>query len=114
MHNTGGSHHLHMRKRGSRNLAPYPHPNAFKRFLDRFMYVVAIGGPLSTLPQVFQVFETRDVSSLSFTTWGLWFLLSIVWLIYGFVHKDMPIIISQMLYVALNGVIVLMIFVYGS
>lgn len=114
MQNTSGPHHLHIRKRTSRKLGPYPHPNAFKRFLDHFMYVVAIGGPLSTLPQVFQVFETRDVSSLSFTTWGLWFLLSIIWLIYGVVHKDIPIIISQTLYVALNGIIVVMIFAYGS
>lgn len=113
MQDGSGHRHLHIRRRGSRKLPPYPHPNAFGRFLDTFMYVVAIGGPLSTLPQVFQVLETKDVSSLSFTTWSLWFVLSAIWLMYGIVHKDMPIVISQALYVALNGVIVLMILAYG-
>lgn len=77
------------------------------------MYVVAIGGPLSVLPQIIQTFETRDVSGLSLSTWILWEVLTIVWLLYGFLHKEAPIIVSQSIYLIFNGIIIAAILFYG-
>lgn len=77
------------------------------------MYVVAIGGPLSVLPQIIQTFETKDVSGLSLSTWALWQALTVVWLVYGIIHKEMPIVISQTIYLVFNGIIIASILVYG-
>lgn len=112
MHNQSGHQHIHIRKRVSKGLEPYPHPNALKRLLDHFMLLVAIGGPLAMLPQLLQTFATRDVLGLSLLTWSLWTFFSLAWLIYGLVHKDMPIIISQGIYVVFNSAIVIAILVF--
>ena len=85
----------------------------WKQALDKVMVVVAIVGPLATLPQVFQVFSTRDVEGLSMTTWLAWVLLSVIWALYGLVHKEMPIVVSNIIYVILQGAVVLAIVMYN-
>ncbi len=110
---SSGRHHLHVRKRMYKKLEQYPHPDAFKRLFDKVMWVVAIGGPLAMLPQVTQVFETKDVTSLSLTTWILWLIFSVIWALYGILHRDMPIILSQVIYIILNSIVVLAILFYG-
>ena len=94
-----GHHHLSLRKRMHERLEPYPHPDAFKRFLDKIMMGVALIGPLATLPQVYQVFMTQDTKGLSLVTWTVWVLLSCVWLVYGLLHKEMPIVLSNLIYI---------------
>jgi MtN3 and saliva related transmembrane protein len=102
-----GNHHLHVRKRIYKHFEPFPHPNALKRRLDRVMVFIAIAGPLATLPQVYDVFVTRNVASLSLTTWGLWTILSCVWLLYGYLHKETPIMVSNVIYIILQGMVVM-------
>jgi len=108
-----GQHHLHLRKRKYEKLEPLPHPEGLKRFLDKTMVFIATAGPIAALPQVFDVFFTKNVSGLSFTTWSLWTLLSCVWLLYGILHKELPIIVSNVLYILLQGLVVVAILVYS-
>jgi MtN3 and saliva related transmembrane protein len=77
------------------------------------MVFIATAGPIATLPQVFDVFFTRNVAGLSFTTWSLWTLLSCVWLVYGILHKEAPIIVSNVLYIILQGLVVAAIIAFG-
>lgn len=112
--NGHGQHHLHVRKRMYENLEPFPHPEAAKRFLDRIMVFVAAAGPLAMLPQVFDVLFTRSVEGLSLTTWSLWTGLSVIWLFYGILHRELPIIVSNTLYLGLHGIIVGGILLYGG
>ncbi len=109
-----GEHHLHVRKRVYKNLDPFPHPKALTRFLDRTMVFIATAGPIATLPQVFDVFYTKSVAGLSLTTWSLWTILSVVWLMYGILHKEPPIIVSNILYIILQGLVVAAIVIYGG
>ncbi len=108
-----GHHHLSLRKRMHERLEPYPHPDAFKRFLDKIMMGVALIGPLATLPQVYQVFMTQDTKGLSLVTWTVWVLLSCVWLVYGLLHKEMPIVLSNLIYIVLQGAVVSAILLYN-
>ncbi len=108
-----GHHHLSLRKRMHERLEPYPHPDAFKRFLDKIMMGVALIGPLATLPQVYQVFMTQDTKGLSLVTWTVWVLLSCVWLVYGLLHKEMPIVLSNLIYIILQGAVVVAILLYN-
>lgn len=94
-------------------LEPYPNPDAFKRFLDKIMMGVALIGPLATLPQVYQVFMTQDTKGLSLVTWTVWVLLSCVWLVYGLLHKEMPIVLSNLIYIILQGAVVVAILMYN-
>ena len=109
----GGLHHLHARKRLYKHLSPYPHPTTWKRWYDYIMYGVAIGSPVSLLPQVFQLFTTHDASGLSLTTWVLANVINTLWLVYGIIHRTLPLIISGLIFVFLNASMVYGIIAFG-
>ncbi|HRH24518.1 MAG TPA: SemiSWEET family transporter [Candidatus Paceibacterota bacterium] len=109
----GFDHHLHLRKRVYKKLEQYPNPDTLKRFLDKAMVFVGIAGPLAMLPQVYQVFATQDAKGLSIITWFIWTLTSALWLTYGVIHKETPIVVSNSIYIALHVTIVVAILVFG-
>lgn len=108
-----GHHHLHVRKRIYKKLEEYPHPDFFKRALDKLMVFIAIVGPAAALPQVYQIYTTKSVSDLSLASWSIWLVLSIVWLLYGFIHKEIPIIISNTIYIVIHLAVVAAILAYS-
>ncbi|SEQ75440.1 SemiSWEET family sugar transporter [Thalassovita taeanensis] len=58
-------------------------------------YFAAILGTICWLPQAIQVWRTRDTKSLSLTA-NLLFLLTVtLWLIYGVMITDWPIIVAN-------------------
>jgi uncharacterized protein with PQ loop repeat len=92
-----GIHHIHQRKRVHHKLESYPHQNKWVRFLDKFLIVIAVVGPLIALPQIFQIFAIKSAEGVSSLSWGLYALFNIPWFIYGVVHKDKPITIAYSL-----------------
>ena len=108
-----GLHHIHLRKRIHQKYEPYPHPNKWMNFMDRFLIIVAVIGPLTTAPQIYDIFWTKSVNGLSFWTWLLYSVLSIPWLFYGLVHRDKPLIISSILWVILQGIVAAGILIYS-
>lgn len=107
-----GQHHHHVRHRIYKKLEPVPHPEKLARLLDRAMPIVALIGPLAFIPQVIQILVLKDASDFALSTWLLWALLCLVWLMYGFVHKALPIIIGNIAYIFLYAIIIAAIFVY--
>jgi len=83
-----------------------------KRALDRAMYFVAVITPLVLLPQVLQVFTTKDAGGLSLQTWFLLGCINILWMLYGLVHREPPIYIANFLVGILNFAVVYGIFLY--
>jgi uncharacterized protein with PQ loop repeat len=90
-----GSDHLELRKRLYKNLEPYPHPEKLKRYFDRTMFVIGSCAPLALLPQVSQVYVEHHVAGLSIITWCLLGIINTLWAIYGFLHKEKPILIAN-------------------
>lgn len=88
-------HHIRKRKRKEKPT---------KGALDYAVYAASILGPLTALPQLrdLYVLKTTGVSAVSYTGYTA---LSLLWLYYGTVHKDKPIIISNTLWVVANGLI---------
>ena len=90
------SHHKHLhRKRKSKKQEP----------IDKLVYFAVVAGPLMTLPQVYAIWveQSTDVSVIS---WSAYLLIAVVWLIYGVKHRQKPIIIVQLLWIALDILIV--------
>lgn len=85
----------HLRKRIYKKHEKYPHPDKKKRFIDNFIYIAAIVGPLFTLPQVIEIWKTQSAGSVSIFTWVLFTTVSLTWMYYGYVHKEKPIMISN-------------------
>jgi len=107
-----GMHHLHLRKRMYKKLEPYPHPVAWKRFLDYFMYVVAVIAPIALVPQVWSVYATKNVSGLVVAPWILLGAMHILWAFYGTIHRELPLVVTSVLFACMNFSLLLGILLY--
>lgn len=108
-----GVHHFHLRKRIHKNFEEYPHPDKFKNFIDKIIYFVGIFGPIMTIPQVLQIWYYKTAVGVSLISWIAYLFCAIIWAIYGFLHKEKPIIVSQCFYIVLEIFIVIGIILYG-
>jgi len=81
-------HHIHQRKRIYQKHEEYPHHNKWKRILDTLLIVFAGVFPVTNIPQLFRIYVEKNVSGLSLTSWILYPIFTIPWIIYGFMHKE--------------------------
>lgn len=81
------------------------HKKRYVRFIDRYVFIVAIGGPLTTIPQITKIWVNQNAQDISVATWALFVLSASIWLFYGIAHRNKPIIISNLLWVLLEGMV---------
>lgn len=96
------SHHLSLRKRGARGLEPFPARSAWLRFLDRTVLVIGVIGPLMSIPQILKIYLLQDATGVSVIFWGACAILDIPWILYGFVHRERPIIVTYSMWLVMN------------
>lgn len=106
-------HHISRRKRVTKKLEEYPSKKFLVRIFDRILLTVAIIGPLTALPQVWNVYANHAVAGLSITSWSLWAFFNIFWIMYGFVHKEKPIILTYILWFLMNSSVAIGILLYS-
>ena len=87
-----GLHHYHIRKRIHQKHETYPHPNRRKIIFDKVIYIAVIFSPIINLPQLFRIWIYKNASGVSFISWFGFSIISVLWLIYGILHKEKPII----------------------
>ncbi len=105
-------HHQHIRKRIYKNLEQFPSPDSKKYFLDKLIYIVGVLGPLSTIPQIYTIFIEKNAAGVSVATWLIYFLFSVIWIVYGVVHKEKVIILTYSLWFVMNGLVALGAIIY--
>lgn len=110
---TLGKHHQETRKRLYQNLDIYPHTNKLKNFIDKMVYIAGIVSPLFTFPQVYKIWINKSALDVSLITWITYLFVSIIWLLYGVLHKEKPIIILNFGLTIVNFLIVLGTIIYG-
>ena len=76
------------------------------------MYGVALFGPILTVPQFIEVLVMRHVDGVSLVTWAAYAVASLLWLAYGIIHKQKPIILSQSLLFVLDVAITAGVLIY--
>jgi uncharacterized protein with PQ loop repeat len=86
---------------------PPDRPAARRTSLERVAYVVAIVGPLTTCPQIVQIFSTKSAEDVSIPAWIGFTLYSAFWVVYGASRKDWPLTLANALWSALQLVVVL-------
>jgi|TARA_Y100000034_G_scaffold33959_1_gene41619 MtN3 and saliva related transmembrane protein len=102
-----GMQHFHLRKRIHQKKEKYPHPKKSKRIVDKAIYFVAIIGPLMNIPQLMKIWVDKNATGISIISWVGFALTAFVWLIYGILHKEKPIILANIMYIILQiGIIV--------
>jgi len=108
-----GLYHLNKRRRVYNNkkinqkYAPYPHPNKFIQAIDYSALTIGILIPLMTLPQIIQIFVTKDASSISIPTWGAYIFSSCFWFAYAVIHKSRPLIVNSVMWLIVNVLVVI-------
>jgi len=108
-----GLHHFQIRKRTHQKHEPYPHPDKLKRFFDKVIYFVVILGPIMNLPQLFKIWIYQNATGVSLVSWIGFTIFSIIWLIYGILHKEKPIIFMNLFLMVIQAFIALGTFLYG-
>lgn len=92
--------HIHHRK-------THTSPNKYSaNLLDRFIYLIAFAGPVMTIPQIYDIWIIRRIS-VNQVTWGSYLVIGLVWLFYGLIHKEKPIIFSNLLGIITTGLVFL-------
>jgi uncharacterized protein with PQ loop repeat len=84
-----------------------------KSFFDTFVLAVAIIEPLSTVPQIVDVYTSKDAHSLSLLSWLLFMSASVTWLAYGIKIKNLPLIASSIMWVSTEVLLVIGIIAYS-
>jgi uncharacterized protein with PQ loop repeat len=110
---THAFHHFHIRKRIHQKHEPYPHPDKLKRTFDRVIYFAAIVIPITNLPQLYKIWAYKDASGVSLISWISFSIFSLVWISYGILHKEKPIIIMNSGLAIIQALIALGTFLYS-
>ena len=63
---------------------------------------------IANIPQAIKVIRTRNVKSLSATTYAMLFIGMLLWVVYGIIQSDLPIILANSIAGALCGIILAM------
>lgn len=110
---TEGLHHAHIRKRIHQRHEEFPHPNKFKRFMDKAIFAIGLIGPIMTIPQLLTIWLTHSASGISLVTWCAYCFTAFFWLMYGILHKEKPIIITYSAFLIVDLLVVLGTAIYG-
>ncbi|MBU1132304.1 hypothetical protein KKC32_03615, partial [Patescibacteria group bacterium] len=80
-------HHFHRRKKTDTS------NNALILF-NKFMYVIAIVVPFSTIPQIEKIWVNKSAQNISLFTWATYTFSAACWLVYAIAHKEKVLIIN--------------------
>lgn len=81
--------------------------SAFKLFINKSVYAVGILGILVTLPQAFTIWVSKNAGGVSGVTWTGFLVGSSFWLFYGIIHKEKPIIFTNLAVILADLTVVL-------
>lgn len=107
-----GKYHYYKRKLRLPKKSSLFSEKSFKVFIDRFVYVTAIAAIVGNLPQLLKIWSDKNTQGVSLLTWLGFALGSIFWLVYGIVHREMPIIFTNVILFFIQMFIVIGIILY--
>lgn len=71
------------------------HHPTFCKFIDRTIYGVGLFGVAIIIPQILKIWVDKQTDGISVTTWIGFLVSSVFWLLYGIIHNQKPIIITN-------------------
>jgi len=87
-------------------------PTAGVSGIDALAYIVSILSLLFTADQIRIIWAEHDARGVSFLSWLFYAIAAFVWFVYGMVHKDRVLIITNFLWVAFALAVVIGVVVY--
>ena len=84
-----------------------------KHILDRTIYIASFAGPMTAMPQIYQIFSTQSAAGVSIWSWIMGFGFSVIWVIYALFYKLKPILVAQSLWLMIDVIIIVGIMMYN-
>lgn len=81
--------------------------------VDKMMFVVSFLYPFTAIPQLYQVYSTQDISSLSLISWSLYVVFASIFFAYSVSKKLKPLIIEGFLWLLIDILMVIAIIIYS-
>ena len=72
------------------------------KFIERVTILAGIIGPITVIPQIFEIYLTKNATGVSAFSWLAFALLDIPFLLYGLIHKDKPIVFTYSFWLIAN------------
>lgn len=85
-----------------------------KHILDRTIYIASFAGPMTALPQIYQIFSTQSAAGVSIWSWIMGLGFSMIWITYAVFYKIKPILVSQLLWTMIDIIIIVGIMMYNQ
>ena len=83
-----------------------------KKLIDKLIYIAAIAYPLTTVPQIVDLFISKSSENVSLLTWLLYDAFTFIFLWYAIEKKLKPVIIEYCMWIVAQTVVVLLILLY--
>ena len=98
--------HLSRRKRQSgKAVHPFPASSFKIRLLDKTVYAAGFISLAMMFPQLKLIYTEKIATGLEPMTWQTLSLMDIPWIIYGFVHKEKPLVFIYTSWFIINALI---------
>ena len=83
---------------------------------DEFIVLVGLVSPIATIPQVIKVFatHTEHASGQSLITWAVYTALAVLWVLYGTMKRELPIILGNGLGIVTYGLVAIGILIHAG
>jgi MtN3 and saliva related transmembrane protein len=83
---------------------------------DEFMVVAGLVSPLATIPQIIKLYATHSqhASGQSLITWLVYTVIALLWVAYGAVKRELPILIGNGLGAIMYGMVVVGIVIHAG
>jgi len=101
------------RKKLKKQYEPYPHHHRGKAVVDHAVYAIGILSPMLSAQQSYQIHSTKDASGISVLLFGGNALFAIIWITYGIMHKEKPLLVMYSLLFVVNLSIAVGAMMYG-
>jgi len=77
-------------------------------YIEALGLLAAFFTTVANIPQAIKVIKTRNVKDLSAATYSMLFVGMVLWVVYGIMKEDLPIILANSIAAALCGLILVM------
>ena len=84
------------------------------KLIDNSVYVIGLVSVAANVPQLLDIWITKNTSGVSLVSWTGIFIGSIFWFIYGWLHKEKPIMLANGLLLFVQAGIVLGLLMYTT
>jgi uncharacterized protein with PQ loop repeat len=81
--------------------------------VDSLMWFLSIVGPISTIPQIVQIYGEKSADGVSVLSWSLYLLIALSASAYAIVHKQKVILIGNILWSLTYIAVIVGAIIYG-